>query len=157
MIACTLTKLVLRLEEVQPSRVEVNKASTNVLLIMVSMLQLGQSSVLPHPIDNDSYDRIVLCIRLLCNTGDEVRKIWLKSCRESFVKMLSDKQLRETEEIKAKAQISHSQPDDLIDFYHLKSRRVSILHLILIVLLKNAISSIALLSSSDFLSILSTL
>nr|XP_016437787.1 PREDICTED: coatomer subunit beta-1-like [Nicotiana tabacum] len=37
--------------------------------------------------------------------------------------MLSDKQLRETEEIKAKAQISHSQPDDLIDFYHLKSRR----------------------------------
>ncbi|KAL3536033.1 hypothetical protein ACH5RR_004494 [Cinchona calisaya] len=122
-IACTLTKLILRLEEVQPSRVEVNKASSNILLIMVSMLQLGQSSVLPHPIDNDSYERIVLCIRLLCNTGDEVRKIWLKSCRESFVKMLSDKQLRETEEIKSKAQISHSQPDDLIDFYHLKSRR----------------------------------
>ncbi|CAA2979049.1 coatomer subunit beta-1 [Olea europaea var. sylvestris] len=122
-VACTLTKLILRLEEVQLSRLEVNKASTDVLLIMVSMLQLGQSSVLPHPIDNDSYDRIVLCIRLLCNTGDAVRKIWLKSCRESFVKMLSDKQLRETEEIKAKAQISHSQPDDLIDFYHLKSRK----------------------------------
>ncbi|KAI5679638.1 hypothetical protein M9H77_00865 [Catharanthus roseus] len=122
-VACTLTKLILRLEEVQPSKVEVNKASTHALLIMVSMLQLGQSSVLPHPIDNDSYDRIVLCIRLLCNTGDQIRKIWLESCRESFVKMLSDKQLRETEEIKAKAQTSHSQPDDLIDFYHLKSRR----------------------------------
>ncbi|CAA0814353.1 Coatomer subunit beta-1, partial [Striga hermonthica] len=122
-IACTLAKLNLRLEEVQLSKIEVNKATSNALLIMVSMLQLGQSSVLPHPIDNDSYDRIVLCIRLLCNTGDAVRKIWLKSCRESFVKMLSDKQLRETEEIKAKAQISHSQPDDLIDFYHLKSRK----------------------------------
>ncbi|XP_057467443.1 coatomer subunit beta-1 [Actinidia eriantha] len=122
-VACTLTKLVLRLEEVQPSKVEVNKASTEALLIMVSMLQLGQSSFLPHPIDNDSYDRVILCIRLLCNTGDEVRKIWLQSCRESFVKMLSDKQLRETEEIKAKAQISHAQPDDLIDFYHLKSRK----------------------------------
>ncbi|KAL0302883.1 UNVERIFIED_CONTAM: Coatomer subunit beta-1 [Sesamum radiatum] len=122
-VACTLAKLILRLEEVQPSKVEVNKASSNALLIMVSMLQLGQSLVLPHPIDNDSYDRIVLCIRLLCNTGDAERKIWLKSCRESFVKMLSDKQLRETEEIKAKAQISHSQPDDLIDFYHLKSRK----------------------------------
>ncbi|CAI9097606.1 OLC1v1034077C1 [Oldenlandia corymbosa var. corymbosa] len=122
-IACTLTKLVLRLEEVQSSKSEVNKASSSVLLILVSMLQLGQSSALPHPIDNDSYDRIVLCIRLLCNTGDDIRKIWLKSCRESFVKMLSDKQLRETEEIKAKAQVSHSQPDDLIDFYHLKNRR----------------------------------
>ncbi|KAH7864953.1 hypothetical protein Vadar_000345 [Vaccinium darrowii] len=122
-VACTLSKLVLRLEEVQPSKVEVNKASTQALLIMTSMLQLGQSSFLPHPIDNDSYDRIVLCIRLLCNTGDDVRKIWLQSCRQSFVKMLADKQFREAEEIKAKAQISHAQPDDLIDFYHLKSRK----------------------------------
>jgi coatomer subunit beta len=31
--------------------------------------------------------------------------------------------LDETEEMKAKAQISHGHPDDLIDFYHLKSRR----------------------------------
>ncbi|XP_006662772.1 coatomer subunit beta-1 [Oryza brachyantha] len=122
-VACTLTKLVLRLEEVQPSKVEANKASTGALLIMVSILQLGQSSYLPHPIDNDSYDRIVLCLRLLCNTGDDLRKVWLQSCRQSFTKMLADKQFRETEEMKAKAQISHAQPDDLIDFYHLKSRR----------------------------------
>ncbi|GAB4849957.1 hypothetical protein Ancab_029257 [Ancistrocladus abbreviatus] len=122
-VACTLTKLVLRLEEVQPSKIDVNKATTQALLIMVSMLQLGQSSFLPHLIDNDSYDRITLCIRLLCNTGDEIRKIWLQSCRQSFVKMLADKQFRETEERKAKAQISHAQPDDLIDFYHLKSRK----------------------------------
>ncbi|KAJ6732146.1 COATOMER SUBUNIT BETA [Salix purpurea] len=122
-VACTLTKLVLRLEEVQPSRVEVNKVSTQALLIMVSMIQLGQSPVLSHPIDCDSYDRIVLCVRLLCSTGDEVRKIWLQSCRQSFVKMLSEKQLRETEELKAKAQVSYAQPDDLIDFYHLKSRK----------------------------------
>ncbi|KAB1220043.1 Coatomer subunit beta-1 [Morella rubra] len=122
-VACTLTKLVLRLEEVQPLQVEVNRISTEALLIMVSMLQLGESSALPHPIDNDSRDRIVICMRLLCNTGDEKRKIWLQSCRQSFVKMLADKQLRETEEIKAKAQISNAQPDDLIDFYHLKSRK----------------------------------
>ena len=125
-VACTLTKLVLRLEDVQPSKAEVNKATTQALLYMVSMIQLGQSPVLPHPIDNDAYDRIVLCIRLLCNTGDVTRKIWLHSCKESFVNMLADKQYRETEERKAKAQISHSQPDDLIDFYHLKSRKVSV-------------------------------
>ncbi|KAE9621255.1 hypothetical protein Lal_00023667 [Lupinus albus] len=122
-VSCTLTKLVLRLEEVQTSKAEVNKANAQALLIMVSILQLGQSSVLTHPIDNDSHDRIILCIRLLCNTGGEVRKIWLESCRQSFVKMLADKQHRETEEIKAKAQISNAQPDDLIDFYHLKSRK----------------------------------
>ncbi|KAG8045246.1 hypothetical protein GUJ93_ZPchr0008g13481 [Zizania palustris] len=122
-IACTLTKLVSRLDEVQPSKVEANKACTGALLIMTSMLQLGQSSYLPHPIDNDSYDRIVLCVRLLCNTGDDIRKIWLQSCRQSFAKMLAEKQFWETEEMKAKAQVFHAQPDDLIDFYHLKSRR----------------------------------
>ncbi|GMH14164.1 hypothetical protein Nepgr_016005 [Nepenthes gracilis] len=122
-VACTLTKLVLRLEEVQSSQIEVNKSATQALLIMVCMLQLGQSSFLPHPIDNDSDGRIVLCIRLLCNTGDKNRKIWLQSCRQSFVKMLADKQFREIEERKAKALISHAQPDDLIDFYHLKSRK----------------------------------
>ncbi|KAG6488141.1 coatomer subunit beta-1-like [Zingiber officinale] len=122
-IACTFTKLVLRLEEVQPSKAEANKACTDALLIMTSMLQLGQSSFLPHPIDNDSYDRIVLCIRLLCNTGDDVRKICLQSCRQSFAAMLAEKQFQENEAIKAKAQISYAQPDDLIDFYHLKSRK----------------------------------
>ncbi|XP_050384402.1 coatomer subunit beta-1-like isoform X2 [Argentina anserina] len=122
-VACTLTKLVLRLEEVQPSKVEVNKVTAQALLFMVSMLQLGQSPVLPHPIDNDSHDRIVLCIRLLCNKGEELKKIWLKSCRESFVTMLEDKKHREIQESKAMAQISNAQPDDLIDFYHLKSRK----------------------------------
>ena len=123
-VASNLTKIILRLEEVQPSKTEANRAISGALLIMVSMLQLGQSSMIPHPIDNDSFDRIVLCIRLLCNTGDDARKIWLQSCRQSFAKMLTDKQLRETEEIKAKAQVSQAQPDDLIDFYHLKSRKV---------------------------------
>uniref|UniRef100_A0A453ES39 Coatomer subunit beta n=1 Tax=Aegilops tauschii subsp. strangulata TaxID=200361 RepID=A0A453ES39_AEGTS len=50
-------------------------------------------------------------------------RIWLQSCRQSFAKMLAEKQFRETEEMRAKAQISHAQPDDLIDFYHLKSRK----------------------------------
>ncbi|XP_010555996.1 PREDICTED: coatomer subunit beta-1-like [Tarenaya hassleriana] len=123
-VACTLTKLVLRLEEVQPSKSEVNKAITQALLIMVSMLQLGQSSASPHPIDRDSYERISLCIKLLCHRNhDDMKKVWLESCRQSFVKMLSDKHLREIEELKAKTQISHAQPDDLIDFFHLKSRK----------------------------------
>ncbi|XP_074569847.1 coatomer subunit beta-1-like [Curcuma longa] len=122
-IASTLTKLVLRLEKVQPSKAEANKACTDALLIMTSMLQLGQSSFLPHPIDNDSYDRIVLCIRSLCNTGDDARKIWLQSCRRSFAAMLAEKQFQEIGAIKAKTQISYAQPDDLIDFYHLKSRK----------------------------------
>ncbi|KAI3901067.1 hypothetical protein MKW92_048881 [Papaver armeniacum] len=82
----------LRLEDVQPSKPEVKKASSQALLVMVSALQLGQPSFLPHPIENDSYDRIVLCISHAVT-------------------------------VEVKAQISHAQPDDFIDFYHLKSRK----------------------------------
>ncbi|CAM6088738.1 unnamed protein product [Calypogeia fissa] len=122
-IATTLTKLTLRLSEVQPQKTIVNRTSAEVLLILVSILRLGHSSVLPHPIDDDSYDRITLCIRILSSPDDVMRTVWLKYCRESFVKMITEKQHRETEESKAKAQVSHAQPDDLIDFHHLKSRK----------------------------------
>uniref|UniRef100_A0ACD5X630 Uncharacterized protein n=1 Tax=Avena sativa TaxID=4498 RepID=A0ACD5X630_AVESA len=114
-VACTLTKLVLRLEEVQPSKVEVNKTSAEFLLIMVSFLQLGQSLCARHPTDRDWYNRIVLCVKLLCNSSVAVKKIWLLSFHQSFAKMLAEK-------MKTKTLISHAQPDDLIDFYHLKRR-----------------------------------
>ncbi len=123
-VATTFTKLILRLKEVQSSNVAVNKATADVLLIMVSMLRLGQSAALPHLIDDDSYDRISLCIRVLSGSDDRLKTVWLKLCRESFVKMIADKQYREMEETKALAQESYAQPDDLIDFYHLKSRKV---------------------------------
>ncbi|KAJ3681868.1 hypothetical protein LUZ60_014441 [Juncus effusus] len=122
-VSSTLTKLVLRLDEIQTSKTETNKAFTESLLIMVCILQLGESNFAINGIDDDSKDRIVMCVRLLCNTGDELRKVWLESCRVSFARMLAEKQFRETEELRAKAQISHAQCDDLIDFYHLKSRK----------------------------------
>jgi coatomer subunit beta len=123
-VSATLTKLVMRMEEAQPSVVALNKTKAEVLLILVSMLRLGESSVLPHPIDKDSYDRISLCIRLLSSPDDVIRTVWLKYCHDSFVVMLKEKQDRENEDLKAKAMVSYAQPDDLIDFYHLKSRKV---------------------------------
>ncbi|KAK2969952.1 hypothetical protein RJ640_008292 [Escallonia rubra] len=121
-VASTLTKLVLRLEEVQPLKVEVNKATAQALLSMVYILQLGKSSFVSCPIDDDSYVMIVLCTRLLCNTGGQVRKTWLQSCRLSFASMLADKQFHEAAEIR-KAQLSHAQPDERIEFYNLKGRK----------------------------------
>lgn len=122
-VATTLTKLVLRLSELQPPKVVVNKTTADVLLILVSILRLGQSSALPHPTDNDSSNRISLCIRILASNDGIMKEVWLRYCRASFVKMITEKLHSDTEETKAKAQISNAQPDDLIDFYHLKSRK----------------------------------
>jgi coatomer subunit beta len=54
-----------------------------------------------------------------------MKTVWLKLCHESFVKMIADKHHREMEETKTIAQELYAQSDDLIDFYHLKSRKVS--------------------------------
>eukprot|EP00850_Spirogloea_muscicola_P011156 SM000068S20588 [mRNA] locus=s68:311782:317687:- [translate_table: standard] len=122
--ATTLTKLVLRLAEVQPEdKVNTNQVTAEVMLYLVSILRLGQSSALPHPIDDDSVERISLCIRILASPADVMRKVWLSYCRQAFAEMIADKQHREVEENKAKSQVSNAQPDDLIDFYHLKSRK----------------------------------
>ena len=51
--------------------------------------------------------------------------MWLKCCRYSFLKMINEKLQREMEEKRAKAQVLYAQPDDLINFYHLKGNKVS--------------------------------
>ncbi|RHN53892.1 hypothetical protein MtrunA17_Chr5g0400791 [Medicago truncatula] len=57
--------------------------------------------------------RIVLCIKLMRNTGDEIRKGCLQSCRQNIMKMIADKQRHKTKEVKEKACISPVQLDDL--------------------------------------------
>ncbi|GJP57401.1 hypothetical protein CLOP_g5 [Closterium sp. NIES-67] len=122
-VGTALTKLVLRLEQLMPDKAEVNAVTVDAMLYLVGILRLGQSSALPQPIDDDSYDRIALCLRILARPSDVMRRVWLAYCRQSFGKMISEKVTRESEESKANAALAVAQPDDLIDFYHLKSRK----------------------------------
>lgn len=48
--------------------------------------------------------------------------VWLQDCRGSFASMIADKQRREAAEAKSQAAQSVAQPDELIDFVHLKVR-----------------------------------
>jgi hypothetical protein len=64
-LVATLTKLVLRLRQFSEiSAVVRNSVAAEALLIMTSILRLGQSKT-SSPIDPDSYERIVLCINTL--------------------------------------------------------------------------------------------
>eukprot|EP00232_Nephroselmis_pyriformis_P004938 CAMPEP_0182913626 /NCGR_PEP_ID=MMETSP0034_2-20130328/38136_1 /TAXON_ID=156128 /ORGANISM="Nephroselmis pyriformis, Strain CCMP717" /LENGTH=928 /DNA_ID=CAMNT_0025050353 /DNA_START=200 /DNA_END=2986 /DNA_ORIENTATION=- len=123
-VATTLTKLVLRLGDLSGmDTVAVNAQKAEVMLYLVSIMRLGESPNMTHPIDNDSSDRITLCLRVLSSGDEGVQDVWLRQCRDSFATMISEKQHRETEDARAKSSVQVSQPDDLIDFYHLKSRK----------------------------------
>lgn len=123
-VATSLTKLVLRLFDLGAPEEQRNLVHAEIMLYVVSMLRLGESPLLPHPIDDDSTDRLTLCLSVLAKVEDaELRSVWLKECREAYSAMISEKQSRDSEDLKAKSAVTVAQADDLIDFIHLKNRK----------------------------------
>ncbi|CAL5220396.1 g2403 [Coccomyxa viridis] len=122
-IAGSLTKLLLRLRKLQGQ--VPYKLTAEAMLFVAAILRLGESAQMAHPIDADSQDRMVTCLEVLSGKldGKDQEQVWLDACNASFATMIKDKQSREAEEAKATDSKSVTQPDELIDFIHLKSRR----------------------------------
>jgi hypothetical protein len=182
-IAGTLTKLVLRLNQLAAlAPGAANRAGAEAMLFIASILRLGDSSSVPTPMDDDSRDRMTICLAILaspdeeavqvgsscqalrlgrvlpclwlpvssscggrrqaclpvagaaCPSGGRCRhaaanasaapvQVWLEECRGAFAQMTQEKLSREAEEAKAADRQAAAQPDDLIDFHHLKARK----------------------------------
>ncbi|DBB17526.1 hypothetical protein WJX82_003794 [Trebouxia sp. C0006] len=123
-VAGALTKLLLRLRKsTNADEKEVNKLTAEAMLYIVSILRLGESQASLHPRDDDAVDRMVTCLKVLTHPDNEAAKVWLEDCRHSFAQMIHDKLTRDAEEAKTKDSQSQAQPDELIDFHHLKARR----------------------------------
>nr|BAC87706.1 coatomer subunit beta [Botryococcus braunii] len=122
-IAGALTKLVLRQRKAGGDPVQLNRSMAEAMLYITSILRLGESPVLAHPADADSVDRMTTCLQALVSADEEAVLVWLEGCRGSFSAMIHDKQKREAAEAKTKEAKSSAQPDELIDFHHLKARR----------------------------------
>eukprot|EP01097_Dermamoeba_algensis_P003079 TRINITY_DN2239_c0_g1_i1.p1 TRINITY_DN2239_c0_g1~~TRINITY_DN2239_c0_g1_i1.p1 ORF type:complete len:947 (-),score=236.04 TRINITY_DN2239_c0_g1_i1:131-2971(-) len=121
-IASTLTKLVLKLQQRNVDQKVKNSVSTEVLYLLVSMLSLGKSGLLPNPIDTDSYERIVLCVKVLTKPKGVTAEVFTKLCKKSFAHMLRENQ--KTKEIKVeKPKEVDVQADDLIKIRQLRGKR----------------------------------
>ncbi|KAK1610151.1 hypothetical protein QYE76_033824 [Lolium multiflorum] len=102
------------------------RASTVKMGTLISFPELGNDKF--YLVKSDGDLLLVLLDNMLLEDQpliefwqDDVRKIWLLSCRQRFAKMLTEKLFRETE-MKVKADICNAQLDDHIDFYHVNSR-----------------------------------
>jgi len=126
-VSTTLTKLALRYMEAAPSSGvearEVNRTHAEIMLYIVCILRLGKQGGLPTPIDDDSADRLKLCLKTLSSPQQHDKEVWLRGCRSAFAGLIGDKQKQQEDEAKDKDAAPVSQADDLIDFYHLKSRK----------------------------------
>mmetsp|Transcript_10097 Transcript_10097/g.21595 ORF Transcript_10097/g.21595 Transcript_10097/m.21595 type:complete len:359 (+) Transcript_10097:452-1528(+) len=93
------------------------------MLYIASILRLGDSTALPCPLDDDSKERMLICLEVLVKPEAELVKVWLEDCRQSFAALTVEKQTREAAEAKANDHRASSQADDLIDFVQLKARK----------------------------------
>ena len=118
-VSTTLAKLVLRLRALNVPASTFNLAAGEAMMYQASMLHYGETQALT--IDPDNKERISLCIKLLMVPDDPLTTVWLNDCRESFVSMIQHDKERELDAEKSAAPVS--QPDDLIDFHHLKWRK----------------------------------
>lgn len=128
-VCVTLVKLLLRLAAPDiaepPSPQTLQKRKAECMLVMVSMLRLSEQSSSGSllGLDRDSHDRIVTCVNMLNKPSEEVAKLWMTAYRAAYSASLEEQRTRAADEADAKAAENAAQPDDPIDFAHLKHRR----------------------------------
>ena len=125
-LSSCITKLVLRLAaNADMGASEMNKTSARVMLIISNLLMVGEvhnATDGAHPMDDDSKDRMAVCMHVLSNPGSADANVWIEGCRGSFETFLATKHAQEAEEMKEEQKDHVAQPDELIDFRHFKNK-----------------------------------
>ncbi|KAJ3276624.1 coatomer subunit beta [Terramyces sp. JEL0728] len=121
-LGTTLTKLALRYAEVAQNPAKVNAFKTEVMLIITSIIRVGKSSFVAAQIDEDSYGRLVTCVRVLASNPLENALVqsFLSDSRKAFGKIIESRDKINSKSIgtKIKAQV-----DDVVSFRLLKSKK----------------------------------
>lgn len=89
-LSSTLTKLVMRHSEVSQDTARTNALRAEAMLIMISIMRVGQSHFVKAPIDEDSVDRILTCVRSLAEFSEkkELEVTFLEDTRKAFRAMV---------------------------------------------------------------------
>ncbi|KAI4735458.1 Coatomer, beta subunit [Aureobasidium sp. EXF-12298] len=123
-LASTLTKLVMRHSEISDDQARTNALRAEAMLIMISIIRVGQSQFVKHPIDEDSIDRIMSCVRSLAEFAQkrELENAFLDDTRKAFRDMVNVEEKKRAEkdaESKAKNAI---QVDDVVSIRQLSKK-----------------------------------
>ncbi|KAI1090969.1 Coatomer, beta subunit [Rostrohypoxylon terebratum] len=123
-LSATLTKLVMRHSEISSDRARTNALRAEAMLIMISIIRVGQSQFVKAPIDEDSVDRIMSCVRSLAEFSQrkELETVFLDDTRKAFRAMVDveeKKRAAKTAFEKAKTAI---QVDDVVQIRQLSKK-----------------------------------
>ncbi|KDR85943.1 hypothetical protein GALMADRAFT_132560 [Galerina marginata CBS 339.88] len=118
-LTAALTKLVLRFDEKATDKVASNVLRAESMLIMTSIIRVGQSKFVTVQIDEDSNERIMNCIQTLSELESQpaVHEMFLEDTKTAYTKMLGAQEKRAAEKKEAETTKAVAiQVDDLLSF-----------------------------------------
>lgn len=126
-LTSTLVKLVLGLQRLKAQPTFLNALRAEALLIMVSILRLGESDLVTKHIDEDSADRIMTHINLLNNDTDIelIEDSYLDATKEAFKQQVKKVELAKLELAVKDFHDNAEQVDDSIVFRQFESNSTS--------------------------------
>ncbi|RYP47307.1 hypothetical protein DL768_006609 [Monosporascus sp. mg162] len=126
-LSAALTKLVMRHSEISSDAARTNALRAEAMLIMISIIRVGQSQFVKAPIDEDSVDRIMSCIRALAEFSErkELEKVFLEDTRRAFRAMVQvEEKKRAAKEASEKAKTA-IQVDDVVQIRQLSRKNTT--------------------------------
>ncbi|KAH7160086.1 adaptin N terminal region-domain-containing protein [Dactylonectria estremocensis] len=123
-LSSTLVKLVMRHSEISSDKARTNALRAEAMLIMISIIRVGQSHFVKAPIDEDSVDRIMSCVRSLAEFEEkkELETVWLEDTRKAFRAMVQvEEKKRAAKEAVEKAKTA-VQVDDVVQIRQLSKK-----------------------------------
>ncbi|OBZ68501.1 Coatomer subunit beta [Grifola frondosa] len=118
-LAAALTKLVLRYSELSSEQRKINALRAEAMLIMASVIRVGQSKFVTAPIDEDSSERIMNCIQTLSELEDKsaVHEMFLEDTKAAYSKMVAAQEKKAAEKKESEQdKATIVQVDDVLTF-----------------------------------------
>lgn len=126
-LSSTLVKLVMRHSDISADKARGNALRAEAMLIMISILRVGQSQFAKAQIDEDSVDRIMACVRSLAAFTEkkELETVWLEDTRKAFRAMVQvEEKKRAAKEAHEKAKTA-VQVDDVVQIRQLSKKNAT--------------------------------
>lgn len=123
-LSSTLTKLVMRHSGLSTDEARTNALRAEAMLIMISIIRVGQSQFVKAPIDEDSVDRIMSCVRSLAEFGQrrELETTFLEDTRKAFRAMVNVEEKKRAAKAAVEKAKTAVQVDDVFQIRQLAKR-----------------------------------
>ena len=123
-LSSTLTKLVMRHSEISSDQARTNALRAEAMLIMISIIRVGQSPFVKAPIDEDSIDRIMSCVRSLAEFSErkELETSFLDDTRKAFRSMVQVEDKKRAAKVAVEKAKTAVQVDDVFSIRQLAKK-----------------------------------